>query len=296
LYLLGTALHKYKDDMNMDDGRQIFRLEYLEETDPEEHRARELLSIDEAKSRLMDLSGEDMDITDITSQIGYIYPYGKAAHMMGKVTASQLENKDIRGSDFPQEDPETEFLDSDRLQGAERGNAYHKFFELMEYDRDLKEQLDELVNSGKIEKRYAQAVDIGKMQYFTETDLGRRMAAAYSKGVLFREKQFVMGTLQDVNSTDTRTGNEYRTSDLEDEELLLVQGIIDAYFIEESSMEGKYIVLVDYKTDKVRNAQYYIEKYSPQLNEYAAALERSTGMKVLQKIIYSLELGREIEC
>ena len=54
-------------------------------------------------------------------------------------------------------------------------------------------------------------------------------------------------------------------------ETVLVQGIIDAYF-----MEGDEIVLVDYKTDRVKRGQEQklIDLYHVQLEDYARALER----------------------
>ena len=54
---------------------------------------------------------------------------------------------------------------------------------------------------------------------------------------------------------------------------------------------------LDYKTDKVsyRNgANELIQKYKVQLEHYAEALERLTGKKVKEKIIYSFTLNREI--
>ena len=59
-------------------------------------------------------------------------------------------------------------------------------------------------------------------------------------------------------------------------ETVLVQGIIDAYF-----MEGDEIVLVDYKTDRVKRGQEQklIDLYHVQLEDYARALERMTGEK-----------------
>lgn len=75
------------------------------------------------------------------------------------------------------------------------------------------------------------------------------------------------------------------------EEIVLVQGIIDAWFVEEDE-----IVLVDYKTDSVRkgHGQELIEKYRAQLRYYARALERITGKRVKEEIIYSFALGQEL--
>ena len=76
-----------------------------------------------------------------------------------------------------------------------------------------------------------------------------------------------------------------------EEERVLVQGIIDAYFL-----EGQDIVLVDYKTDYVRKGeeQKLVDLYHIQLEDYAQALERMTGRKVKEKYIYSFALKKSI--
>ncbi|WP_334196556.1 PD-(D/E)XK nuclease family protein, partial [Muricomes intestini] len=74
------------------------------------------------------------------------------------------------------------------------------------------------------------------------------------------------------------------------EEMVLVQGIIDVYFEE----DGELVVL-DYKTDKVKSIMELKEKYHAQLDYYAQALEQLVGKKVKEKIIYSFTLGEEIQ-
>ena len=95
------------------------------------------------------------------------------------------------------------------------------------------------------------------------------MKAASEKKLLFREQPFVIAR---------------KASELEPEwqceEDVLVQGIIDGYFIEDEE-----IVLVDYKTDFVRRGeeQKLIDRYRVQLEDYAQALERMTGRKVKER-------------
>ena len=74
------------------------------------------------------------------------------------------------------------------------------------------------------------------------------------------------------------------------DELVVVQGIIDAYMEEEGEL-----VVVDYKTDKVSSVRILLERYKEQLDYYGRALEQMTGKKVKEKILYSLTMQREIE-
>ena len=52
--------------------------------------------------------------------------------------------------------------------------------------------------------------------------------------------------------------------------------------------------MADYKTDVVKSEKELISRYQVQLDYYAEALERLTGKKVVEKIIYSFALGKEI--
>ena len=73
------------------------------------------------------------------------------------------------------------------------------------------------------------------------------------------------------------------------EEMLLVQGIIDVFFEEEDG-----IVLLDYKTDRVREAEELIRRYRRQLELYGEALERTRGKRVKERYLYSFALGETI--
>ena len=77
---------------------------------------------------------------------------------------------------------------------------------------------------------------------------------------------------------------------LELEENILVQGIIDLYYINKNNE----LVLVDYKTDFVQNENELIEKYKVQLELYKTALEEALQRKVDKVYIYSTQLEKNI--
>ncbi|MCR4834604.1 MAG: PD-(D/E)XK nuclease family protein, partial [Butyrivibrio sp.] len=126
---------------------------------------------------------------------------------------------------------------------------------------------------------YSTSINTGDIAAFLLTDLGKRMAVAYRNGLLVREKPFMMG----IPATDV-------DDKFPMEEMILIQGIIDAFFIEDGE-----IVLLDYKTDKVRDDKALTDRYKIQLDYYKRALEKATGKVVKQVYIYSFCLGREIE-
>ena len=105
------------------------------------------------------------------------------------------------------------------------------------------------------------------------------MGAAARQGKLFKEQPFVLG----VDASEIYPGNRSG-------EKILVQGIIDVYFEEPDGL-----VVLDYKTDKVRKALELTEKYHAQLDYYAQALTQLTGKPVKEKIIYSFTLEEEIK-
>ena len=72
------------------------------------------------------------------------------------------------------------------------------------------------------------------------------------------------------------TINEHTSSD----ELVLVQGVIDVYFIEDGE-----VVLADYKTDRVgpQGQDILIRRYKKQLEYYEKAVSQLTGRRSERK-------------
>ena len=70
-----------------------------------------------------------------------------------------------------------------------------------------------------------------------------------------------------------------------------MQGIIDLYYINKEDE----LILVDYKTDYIKNDIELIGKYKIQLELYKKALEGALNKKVDRVYIYSTCLNKEIE-
>lgn len=167
----------------------------------------------------------------------------------------------------------------------ERGTAIHKILELwpfkpVETAEEVQSVLDGLSSSGRIPADLLDYADREMIFRFASSDLGLRMSKAAGRGELYKEQQFVMGV-------PASTINEHTSSD----ELVLVQGVIDVYFIEDGE-----VVLADYKTDRVgpQGQDILIRRYKKQLEYYEKAVSQLTGRKVKERIIYSLDLERAI--
>lgn len=229
--------------------------------------------------------------------LSYQYPYQQEVQMRAKVSVTDIKQKlmqmyDVEpeyteeiGEEF-EEELVPEFLKEKEstLKGTSRGNAYHRIFQLLDYDRDLSDDekvaayLDELKEKGKIQEEERNAVKNKDILHFLQSDLGKRMKAAWQRGSLKREQQFVMGVPAALMQED-----------YDGEEIVLVQGIIDAYFEENGE-----ICLVDYKTDYVNEPEELRKRYKGQLLYYAYALERICGKRVKDKLIYSVKFGKSI--
>lgn len=235
----------------------------------------------------------DADMKEqIEEQFSYEYPYHNDAVVKQKLSVSELKKRDYQEEEgevvFKEEEVVPllpKFLQKEEeLTGASRGSAYHKLLELLdftqEYDAEsLQRDIQEKEQSGLITKEMTECIRREDILSFLRSSAGQRMKEASRKGKCFAEQPFVLGM---------KAKEIY--PDINSDEWMLVQGIIDVYFEEEDGM-----VVLDYKTDKVFHAQELVDRYRAQLNYYAHALERLTGKKVKEKIIYSFALQKEIE-
>ena len=172
--------------------------------------------------------------------------------------------------------------------GAEYGTAVHRVCQILDYrrwpdpsmvsEKDFELWADSMVAAGEIEQAYIPILKPQTFLPFLHSQTAARMAAAETRGQLRREQPFVHGI------SASRMDPVFPS-----DETILVQGIIDAFFIE----NGK-IIVVDYKTDRVRSPKTLIDRYQVQLDYYADALGEMLGLPVSEKIIYSFALQKEI--
>lgn len=171
------------------------------------------------------------------------------------------------------------------MSGAERGTAYHRVMELVDFRKlpvkyeEWQQSLEEMVKTGRLSERQKECIYIPKLCEFMTSDIARRMRKAAESGLLHKEQSFYLG----VPANEVNLG-------FPAEELMLVQGIIDAYFEEDGEL-----VLVDYKTDSVTNGQELAERYQTQMLYYTKALEQTLDKKVKEVILYSMSLGEEVK-
>ena len=199
--------------------------------------------------------------------------------------------------------------------GALRGTAVHRVMECYDFasEKSVHEQMEAMEKEEKITADMRALVKEQTVADFVSSETGKRMALAQRMGALYREKPFVMGFTEEElenygfgagaqmieNEVQTENAqqeivleNVSRENHMHEEDLTLIQGIIDVFWIEDDG-----ITVLDYKTDRVDTAQELIDRYATQLKLYADALERvfaARKMKVKEILIYSFRLEKLI--
>lgn len=250
---------------------------------------------DDAKNALRSIDKSkvyDADMHKIIEEtFSYEYEHAEECSIRSKMSISDIKHmymklsSDEEGAqevDYGKENTE-ELITSD---GAKRGTAYHRVFELFDYDRDIgstddvRDMMAEMVEKGLIDQADIELVNAEKIKVFSDSLLGSMMREAHRNRKLYREKPFVMG----IPACDIEP-DRYKSK-----ELVVVQGIVDAWFYYDDG-----IVLVDYKTDSVKRIEDLEARYKSQLQYYGEALSSITGKEIKKRIIYSVKFGETLE-
>ena len=202
--------------------------------------------------------------------------------------------------------------------GAAIGDSYHHALAFYDYFKDIS-QLSEFLSP----EEYG-LLNQEKLQKFLDSPLGKLFAKAYKENTLYREQHFMQeveyeklfpedGAVGEVaeEALSSNTGGVESNEDslkrnidrIESHgdstvdssvdsttEKVILQGIIDALIMEE---EG--IILVDYKTDRVKDGEELRNRYQKQIDLYSEALEQILGKKVRRRVLYSFSLGEEVD-
>ena len=254
-------------------------------------------------------------LSKLRERFAYQYPHPGLQKLYTKTTVSELKiaamaEKDEEAFHTFEEKEVVPYIpafrrEQEKVSGAVRGNAFHRTMELLdftylftesglftgcpnnyeEYRRGLdknrlQNRLEEFLQretiSLRLTEEYAKAVSLPKILNFLEQELAYRMWRAQEQGLLYREQPFVLGI--DAKRLDP---------DLPEGEKVLIQGIIDVFFIEDSE-----IVLLDYKTDVIDSLEALWNRYNVQIQYYEEALTKLMQMPVKERILYSFYLEK----
>ena len=172
------------------------------------------------------------------------------------------------------------FLQKSGLTGAERGTAIHAFMQSVPFDGpapDLDAEVQRQIDARLLDPALADKLDLDRVRPFFESAVWRRIR--HAKAVL-REEPFI--TALPAAQITPEAG--------ECEAEVLVQGIADLVLVYDDHAE-----ILDYKTDRSRDASFYIEEYAAQLRLYRRAFAQRLAVPVTKLTIYSFTLGQEID-
>ena len=225
------------------------------------------------------------NINKIKQELEWKYKFEESVELPSELSVSKIKelknNVQLQNQEVSFAKPNF-LIEKTELTGAEKGTIMHLCLQKLnhkeEYDLEkLKRMVKSLVEKEIILQKEADSVNYNKILEFFKSEIWLEMKEAK---LVEQEKPFYFNI----------KANEIY--DVKSEEDILVQGIIDLYYINKDDE----LVLVDYKTDYVENNNEEIlkEKYDIQLAIYKKALEKALDRKVDKVYIYSTWLGRAI--
>ena len=286
-------------------------LSFISKEDLEENEGKSMGEAISLEKKLYEFLGTGREKTEaeklMEEHFSYVYPFEKSTHRSPKYSVSLLKMKameehgealsetgqegkavapewDEANANAEEKQQAKEKPDSPLIQkmkaegkniGAAIGDSYHHALAFYDYTKD-NSQLSDFLSP----EEYG-LLNQEKLKKFLDSPLGQLFAKAYKENTLYREQHF----MQEV---------EYEKLFPEDGgdnvEKVILQGIIDAFIMEE---EG--IILVDYKTDRVKDGEELRNRYQKQIDLYSKALEQILGKKVKRRALYSFSLGEEVD-
>ncbi len=204
----------------------------------------------------------------LKDRFNYRYPYSDEESIPSKIAVTQLVHGDTAQYSFK---TRPRFLSKAGLTPAERGTALHKFMQFADFNNaetDLDTELNRLYEFEFLSEEEIDSIDRSSLKKFLSSNLFERIKN--SKNVM-REYKFMAHFPYKGHKT-------------------IIQGIADCIFEEDGQL-----VILDFKTDDVKDISVLSERYSQQLQIYKQALESIFAKKVSECVIYSLKLGEQIK-
>jgi len=170
-----------------------------------------------------------------------------------------------------------------KLNATQRGLAHHAFLQDVQLTQtgskiQLESEARRMVAAGQLKPNEADALDLDAILKFWTSEVGTVIAGNVTE--CRRELQFTAAfkpsELKSIFGA---------SMDAADDEFVVIQGAADLVLIRPTE-----IWLVDFKTDRfeAEELQLKLAQYAPQLNLYAAALQRIYRKPVTRRILYFL--------
>ena len=236
-------------------------------------------SISDTNSEKTDTTGYNEDFVDrIKENIAFKYKNEFLSKISAKTSVSELthnnDNAEYLFSDRPA------FMNENGISPTQKGTAIHKIMQFLDFNEniDIDAEIERLVEWQFITQKEGEIADRKKLLDFFSSSLYDRILNSEKT---YKEMRF----LTEINAGEI--------DDVPDElydQKVIVQGAVDLLFFENNE-----IVIVDFKTDRVKDESILKDLYGEQLNLYASACSKKFGKRIREKIIYSFHLSKEIK-
>ena len=222
---------------------------------------------------------------DVT--LRFQYAHTPATAVPSKLTATQLKGRalDTEIADGTNATRPVSFRhpgDATKKGGTNYGNAIHGILQYIRFDacdsvETIRQDVVRLVQEKLISEEQANMADLDSLARFFASPLGMKLRQ--EKQVL---REFKFSLLDDASKYYPGTSGEQ----------ILLQGVVDCAIIEDDG-----ITVVDFKTDFATDEtiEQIAERYKPQVQTYASAMERIYQKPIKASYLYFFSLGRIVE-
>lgn len=215
-------------------------------------------------------------ISQIKEKLDFSYRRKQLEGLSTKLTASMLDSSEQGFAYITSSKPS--FMNKHELTPAQRGTAMHAFMQYCDYSNaknNLKNEIERMADMGFISKEQADALDRERLHKFFSSNFAGRM---FSSNKIHRE----------IKVSSFVQANEIYDTEYED--AVLIQGIADCVFEENDGL-----VLVDYKTDRIKDEQELLSRYEKQIMFYKNAVSKTLKKNVKSAVLYSFYLNKVCE-
>ncbi|PGS52078.1 helicase-exonuclease AddAB subunit AddA [Bacillus sp. AFS041924] len=235
----------------------------------------------------------------IEYQLNWQYNYRQSTLNRPKQSVTELKRKmqeedpynqsftATKTKGFPLERPK--FMSEQNMNQAEKGTATHAVMQNLDYQfvsthEEIIGQINSMVLKELITQEQGEAVNSLEIFGFCMSELGQLVKNSHQK---LREVPFSYGV----------STNEIYKEWEDEEEIVLIQGIIDLLLI-----DGDEVILIDYKTDRTGAFETSealkkeaIKRYGIQLDLYSKAIEAGMDKQIKAKYLYFFDGGHTVE-
>ena len=261
--------------LNQDKDNKVLELNVISKQD--------IIKEDKVEEKeLKKIDYKSVDISKIDELLRWEYLYKDSTKIQSKMSVTKIkELKSESNAEDHHKEYMPNFMKEEKITAAQKGTLLHLVLQKLDLKKEysleeLKEFVEGLYAKKIINNLQKENIDVNKIFKILSSKFFERVKDA--KEIHKESPFYTYIPVKDIYG-------------IESDEKVLVQGIIDLYYIDKDDK----LVLLDYKTDYVSSKEELVEKYKVQLIIYKKALEESLKQEVKEVYIYSVYLNEEIQ-